>query len=128
MWCAAGRGSVATAALERARRVSEAHHLLRLQTRVAGIRDELAAAPARLSTAITELTSRERDVALLAAEGLSNREIGARLHLAEGTVRNYLSTAFEKLGVGRRAELARLTAKARLEEAGDRSRRPPGPS
>jgi DNA-binding NarL/FixJ family response regulator len=49
-------------------------------------------------------------VVMLAAEGLSNREIGARLYLAEGTVRNYLSTAFAKLGVTRRAELGRLVA------------------
>jgi DNA-binding NarL/FixJ family response regulator len=59
---------------------------------------------------LADLTARERDVVLLAAEGLSNREIGARLHLAEGTVRNYLSTAFAKLGVSRRAELGRLVA------------------
>ena len=55
-----------------------------------------------------QLTSRERDVVLLAAEGLTNREIGARLYLSEGTVRNYLSTAFAKLGVRAGRELGRL--------------------
>jgi RNA polymerase sigma factor (sigma-70 family) len=61
---------------------------------------------------LAELTEREREVVLLAAEGLSNREIGARLYLSEGTVRNYLSTAFGKLGVARRAQLAPLVAQA----------------
>jgi RNA polymerase sigma factor (sigma-70 family) len=76
------------------------------------VRAELAAAPARLPAVLAELTDRERDVVLLAAEGLSNREIGARLYLSEGTVRNYLSTAFGKLGVSRRAQLAQLVAQA----------------
>ena len=62
--------------------------------------------------ALAELTPRERDVTLLAAEGLSNREIGARLYLSEGTVRNYLSTAYAKIGVSRRAELGRLLSQA----------------
>jgi RNA polymerase sigma factor (sigma-70 family) len=79
---------------------------------VADVRAELAAAPARLPAVLAELTDRERDVVLLAAEGLSNREIGARLYLSEGTVRNYLSTAFGKLGVSRRAQLAQLVAQA----------------
>jgi DNA-binding NarL/FixJ family response regulator len=47
-------------------------------------------------------------VVALAADGLTNRQIGERLYLSDGTVRNYLSTAFAKLGVSRRAELGRL--------------------
>jgi DNA-binding NarL/FixJ family response regulator len=68
--------------------------------------------------ALAELTSRERDVVLRVAEGLSNREVGRRLYLAEGTVRNYLSTAFDKLGISRRAELARLIAASRRPDEG----------
>jgi DNA-binding NarL/FixJ family response regulator len=75
--------------------------------RAAAIRDELATRPGR-PAALAQLTSRERDVVTLAAGGLSNRAIGARLYLSEGTVRNYLSTAFAKLGVSRRGELARI--------------------
>ena len=100
LWCEAG-------ALERARRLCEEHGLTRVARR-------LEQPPVRLGG----LTRREREVVLLAAEGLSNRAIGARLHLAEGTVRNYLSTACAKLGVSRRSELGppragRLSALAR---------------
>jgi two-component system response regulator DesR len=54
------------------------------------------------------MTDRERDVLRLAADGLPNSEIAAHLHLAEGTVRNYLSTAITKLGVRNRIEAARV--------------------
>jgi two-component system response regulator DesR len=54
------------------------------------------------------MTDRERGVLRLAADGLPNSEIASRLHLAEGTVRNYLSTAITKLGVRNRIEAARV--------------------
>jgi two-component system, NarL family, response regulator DesR len=54
------------------------------------------------------LTSRQRDVLRLAGEGLSTREIGQRLHLAEGTVRNYLSEAIGELQASNRVEAWRL--------------------
>ncbi len=47
----------------------------------------------------------------LAAEGRTNQEIGSELYLSALTVRNYLSTAFAKLGVSRRAQLASLVAR-----------------
>ena len=43
------------------------------------------------------LTDREREVLRLAGEGLANAEIAARLHLSDGTVRNYLSEAIGSL-------------------------------
>ncbi|MGD9144861.1 MAG: response regulator transcription factor [Anaerolineae bacterium] len=53
--------------------------------------------PADGAAVIEPLTPREEDVLHLLAEGLSNREIGARLHLTEGTVRNYVSVIIAKL-------------------------------
>jgi two-component system response regulator DesR len=54
------------------------------------------------------LTDREREVLRLAGEGLANAEIAERLHLSDGTVRNYLSEAIGKLGVANRTAAARL--------------------
>ncbi len=58
------------------------------------------------------LTDRERELLRAVAEGASNAEIAANLFLAEGTVRNYLSSAMAKLGARNRTEAAK-TAKAR---------------
>ena len=54
------------------------------------------------------LTERERQVLKLAGEGIANAEIGRRLHLAEGTVRNYLSEAIHKLNADNRIEAWRI--------------------
>ena len=54
------------------------------------------------------LTERELDVLRLTTEGLSVREMGLRLHLASGTVRNYLSSAMQKTATGSRHEAARV--------------------
>ncbi|MPM25262.1 HTH-type transcriptional regulator MalT [bioreactor metagenome] len=51
------------------------------------------------------LTEREVEIAHLAAEGCSNREIGARLFISENTVKKYLKSVFEKLGVSSRSLL-----------------------
>ena len=58
-------------------------------------------------TSITaELSERERDVLRLLARGLNNADIAHRLHLSEGTVRNYVSAVLTKLGVSDRAQAA----------------------
>ena len=54
------------------------------------------------------LNERERQVLRLAGEGRSAGEIATALNLSQGTVRNYLSEAIGKLGVGNRIEAARL--------------------
>ena len=54
------------------------------------------------------LNERERQVLRLSGEGLGASEIAERLHLSHGTVRNYLSEAIGKLGVGNRIEAHRL--------------------
>jgi DNA-binding NarL/FixJ family response regulator len=54
------------------------------------------------------LSERERAVAIAVAEGLSNAEIGARLHLSAGTVKAHLSSALAKLELDNRVQLALL--------------------
>ncbi len=54
------------------------------------------------------LTVRERQCLKLAGEGLSNSDIAEKVFLSEGTVRNYLSSALNKLDAGNRTEAARL--------------------
>ena len=53
-----------------------------------------------------EIGEREYEIITLIAEGLSNREIAGRLHLSEGTVRNYLSSILDKLDLRDRTQLA----------------------
>jgi DNA-binding NarL/FixJ family response regulator len=50
------------------------------------------------------LTSQERKILSLMAEGFSNRNIAEHLHLAEQTVKNYVSSILTKLGVQRRTQ------------------------
>ncbi len=61
-----------------------------------------------LSDGNNPLTRREREVLTAALDGASIADIAARLFLSEGTVRNHLSTAIQKLGVHNRMEAARL--------------------
>lgn len=56
------------------------------------------------------LTDRERDALRLTRDGLSVTEIAARLHLASGTIRNYLSAAMTKTGHPTRHAAARHAA------------------
>ncbi|WP_404814194.1 response regulator transcription factor [Kitasatospora fiedleri] len=65
-------------------------------------------AAAALSEGANPLTGRERDVLAAAADGAVNADIAARLHLSEGTVRNYLSMAIQKTAARNRAEAVRV--------------------
>ena len=56
--------------------------------------------------ALAALSPQEKRVLALIAEGCTNKEVAAQLGLSEKTVKNYLSTVFEKLHVSRRAEAA----------------------
>ncbi|HKY58291.1 MAG TPA: response regulator transcription factor [Aeromicrobium sp.] len=60
---------------------------------------------------LKRLTSQERRILELVAEGLTNREIGERLFLAEKTVKNYMSSLLAKLGFERRTQAAVFAAK-----------------
>jgi two-component system response regulator DesR len=61
-----------------------------------------------LSDGVSPLTERERDVLAAAAHGASIAEIAASLYLSEGTVRNYLSVAMQKLNAHNRIEAAHI--------------------
>ncbi|WP_326767648.1 response regulator transcription factor [Streptomyces sp. NBC_01591] len=65
-------------------------------------------AAAALADGASPLTDRERDVLRTAADGSTNAEIAAALHLSQGTVRNYLSMAIQKLAARNRAEAVRI--------------------
>jgi ATP/maltotriose-dependent transcriptional regulator MalT len=67
-----------------------------------------AAAPTDEAGELAALTPREREVAALVAEGRTNRQIGAQLHLSEKTIEKHVSSAMAKLGVTSRTGIARL--------------------
>jgi DNA-binding NarL/FixJ family response regulator len=56
----------------------------------------------------TLLTPREIEVMRMVAEGMTNKEIAAKLHIADGTVKIHLHNIYEKLNINRRAELVRV--------------------
>jgi DNA-binding NarL/FixJ family response regulator len=67
---------------------------------------------------LSNLTPQERRLLDLIAEGLTNRQIGERMFLAEKTIKNYVSNLLTKLGMNRRTEAAVYAA--RLAERRDR--------
>ncbi len=69
------------------------------------------------------LTDQERRILALIGEGLTNRQIGDRLFLAEKTVKNYVSALFAKLGMQRRAQAAAYAAHVFSEQNSRREHR-----
>lgn len=63
-------------------------------------------APGLQSTRLSGLTERQREVASLVAQGMSNREVAESLTLSEGTVKNHVKEIFRSLGVTNRTQLA----------------------
>jgi DNA-binding NarL/FixJ family response regulator len=55
---------------------------------------------------LAALTEQERNVLVLVAQGLSNREIGTRLHISERTVRSHMTGVLAKLGFASRTQAA----------------------
>jgi DNA-binding NarL/FixJ family response regulator len=76
--------------------------------------------------ALPGLTDREREILALIGEGLTNRQIGQRLYLAEKTVKNHISRLLAKLGVERRIQAAVIATQVqeRLERDGHRDSAP----
>jgi two-component system response regulator DevR len=62
------------------------------------------------------LTDQERKILDLIGEGLTNRVIGERLHLAEKTIKNYVSSLLSKLGMERRSQAAAYVARMQAEK------------
>ncbi len=69
---------------------------------------------------LSQLTEQEMKIFELIGEGLTNRQIAERVHLAEKTVKNYVSNLLMKLGMDRRTEAAAFAA--RLDERRQRGR------
>jgi two-component system response regulator DevR len=68
---------------------------------------------------LANLSPQERNILELIADGLTNRQIGERIHLAEKTVKNYVSNLLTKLGMERRTQAAVYAARL-SEHKGDR--------
>ena len=66
---------------------------------------------------LARLSDQERRILDLIAEGCTNRQIGQRLHLAEKTVKNYVSNMLTKLGMERRTEAAVFAARLEMARA-----------
>ena len=77
----------------------------RLAARVMALTDTKADAfdEAKLKREGVVLTERERKIALLMIEGFGNKQIASTLYMSEGTVRNYISVIYNKIGTNDRA-------------------------
>ncbi|WP_053661019.1 response regulator [Streptomyces sp. MMG1121] len=73
---------------------------------------------ARTDDRLAQLTEQERKILDLIGEGLTNRQIGERLHLAEKTIKNYVSSLLSKLGMQRRSQAAAYVARMQAEKSG----------
>jgi DNA-binding NarL/FixJ family response regulator len=83
------------------------------------MRDQAAA-----TDPLGSLTDQERRILALIGEGLTNRQIGDRLFLAEKTVKNYVSALFAKLGMQRRAQAAAYATRVFEQHPGRGGGRP----
>jgi two-component system, NarL family, response regulator DevR len=91
------------------RRVAAGQSLLD-PTVTAAVLDRLRRGP-EPDSGVEQLTDQERKIFDLLAEGLTNRQIGERIYLAEKTVKNYVSNLLMKLGMHRRTEAAVYAAR-----------------
>jgi len=63
------------------------------------------------------LTSRELEIVVEVSEGATNRDVARKLHMSEQTVKNHLSTIYDKLGLSTRLELALYAVEHHLAQA-----------
>jgi len=87
------------------RQIAEGQRLLPLPSSERAVSREQSAVA---ENALTTLTERERQIMRLVSEGLSNKEIGRRLNIADGTIKVHLHHIFQKLEISNRTVLAAL--------------------
>jgi two-component system response regulator DevR len=99
----------ATSLLSAVRTIASGHSLIdpALARRMITWMEQTSDAPEELAT----LTEQQLKILALLAEGLTNREIGTRLYLAEKTVKNHVTRILAKLGVQRRTQAALLASR-----------------
>ena len=100
-------------AIARARRAIHGHVSGTHHTTVTMLRSSRYAAPSLESIMLSD---RQREVTLLAAEGLSNKEIAQRLEISGGTVKVHLQDVYRKLGIRNRTMLATLAASSDIQK------------
>jgi DNA-binding NarL/FixJ family response regulator len=71
-------------------------------------------AAGEMADELASLTSQERKILFLVADGKTNKEIAAEVFLSDKTVKNYVSSILSKLDLQRRAQAAAFVAKHRL--------------
>jgi two-component system response regulator DevR len=98
-----------TALIDAVRRVAAGQNLLDPMV-TARVLERIRLGPQQ-DERLARLTEQERHVLDLLAEGLTNREIGERLHLAEKTIKNYVTALLSKMGMTRRTEAAVYAAR-----------------
>ncbi|MGW1798431.1 response regulator [Streptomyces sp. NPDC001984] len=81
----------------------------------ARVMERLRGGPARTDDRLASLTEQERRILDLIGEGLTNRQIGEQLHLAEKTIKNYVSSLLSKLSMQRRSQAAAYVARTQAE-------------
>jgi two-component system, NarL family, response regulator DevR len=86
----------------------------------ARVLDRLRAGP-ETDERLARLTDQERRILDLIAEGLTNRQIAEQVHLAEKTVKNYVSNLLTKLGLQRRTQAAVYAARLRAQPGSGRT-------
>ncbi|WP_345592265.1 response regulator transcription factor, partial [Streptomyces marokkonensis] len=100
--------------LSAVRKVAEGKSLLD-PAATTGVLERLRDGGTRSDDRLARLTEQERRILDLIGEGLTNRAIGERLHLAEKTIKNYVSSLLAKLGMQRRSQAAAFVARLQAE-------------